>query len=134
MRKLAGKAQGAVNLQVCHAGHLLDAVANRDRLHPGGCVHYRDHPGIQVHGVAALDELAIGADQIHPREARAPAVDGVAVAVGGGGNGGGVPHHHEAAHAVDRHPAIGWQAHGVDAQNVGIQRQVKISHAVVAQA
>ena len=40
---------------------------------------------------------------------------------------------HVAANAVNRHAAVGRQAHGVEADDVGIQRQVKVADAVVAQ-
>ncbi|MNZ68447.1 hypothetical protein D3C78_867150 [compost metagenome] len=46
---------------------------------------------------------------------------------------GGVVDHQHVALAEDRHAAIGRQAHRVEADQVGIERQGAVEHAVVAQ-
>ena len=122
----------AGDLRVGDLAQVGHGVADGDGHGDARGVADGDGAEFAVDGVVGGDGDAVGVEDAHPGEAGPAAVDDAAGGDRLRGGLGGVHDQCEVARAVDGHAAVGGQAHGVDAEDVGVEREVFVADGVVA--
>ncbi|MNO94664.1 hypothetical protein D3C76_862870 [compost metagenome] len=130
-----GQSEPARDLHVADQAHVLDAVHHIEGFGVTGQVQgagQGHHAAVQVDAIERLGEL-LAVLVLHMGMGQ-PFAAGVELLPGtdthGEGRLAGAVHHHDVAGADEGHPAIGRQAHRIQPDDVGIERQIAEHHAV----
>ena len=91
----------------------------------------RQRPGFQIDRITRGDPGVLGIEHAHPRQPHPAATDRLAVADGDRADHPSVADDGEIPRPENRHPPILRQAHRVQPDDVGVQRQVGVGHRVV---